>query len=65
MGSGTTRCTAAHRDKFRLVPGGAGEAHEIIHEVLSNPSQAQKLDRIGHCSGWDALAGAAAVLRPN
>ena len=60
LAAGTSAISAAH-----LAAAAAGEAHEIIHEVLSNPSQAQKLDRIGHCSGWDALAGAAAVLRPN
>jgi hypothetical protein len=58
LGSGTSAISAAH-----LEAAAAGEAHEIVHEVLLDPRQAQKLDRIGHCSGWDALAGAAAVLR--
>lgn len=56
--AGTSAISAAH-----LEAAAAGEAHEIVHEVLLDPSQAQKLDRIGHCSGWDAFAGAAAVLR--
>jgi hypothetical protein len=56
--AGTSAISAAH-----LEAAAAGEAHEIVHEVLLDPRQAQKLDRIGHCSGWDALAGAAAVLR--
>jgi hypothetical protein len=58
--AGTSAISAAH-----LEAAAAGEAHEIVHEVLLDPRQAQKLDRIGHCSGWDALAGAVAVLRAN
>lgn len=58
LAAGTSAISAAH-----LEAAAAGEAHEIVHEVLLDPRQAQKLDRIGHCSGWDALAGAAAVLR--
>jgi hypothetical protein len=56
--AGTSAISAAH-----LEAAAAGEAHEIVHEVLLDPRRAQKLDGIGHCSGWDALAGAAAVLR--
>lgn len=54
----TSAISAAH-----LEAAAAGEAHEIVHEVLLDPRRAQELDRIGHCSGWDAFAGAAAVLR--
>jgi len=58
LAAGTSAISAAH-----LAAAAAGEAHEIVHEVLADPRQAQKLDGIGHCSGWDAFAGAAAVLR--
>jgi len=58
LAAGTSALSAAH-----LEAAAAGEAHEIVHEVLLDPRLAQKLDRIGHCSGWDALAGAVAVLR--
>jgi hypothetical protein len=58
LAAGTSAISAAH-----LQAAAEGEAHEIVHEVLLDPRQAQQLDRIGHCSGWDAFAGAAAVLR--
>lgn len=58
LATATSAISAAH-----LEAAAAGEAHEIVHEVLLDPSRAQELDRIGHCSGWDAYAGAAAVLR--
>ena len=58
LAAGTSALSAAH-----LEAAAEGEAHEIVHEVLLNPRQAQKLDGIGHCSGWDAFAGAVAVLK--
>jgi len=58
LAAGTSAISAAH-----LAAAAAGEAHEIVHDVLADPGQAQRLDGIGHCSGWDAYAGAAAVLR--
>jgi hypothetical protein len=52
--------SAAH-----LAAAAEGEAHEALHRVLQDPSPAAfaALSAVGHCSGWDALAGAAAVLR--
>jgi hypothetical protein len=60
LAAGTSAISGAH-----LAAAAAGEAHEIVHDVLADPSQAPRLDGIGHCSGWDAFAGAAAVLRAN
>ena len=63
----TSAISAAH-----LAAAAAGEAHEALHEcleVLFSGTQASwdeplaRLDRVGHCSGWDGLAGAAAVAR--
>ena len=50
----------------------AGEGLEALHAaldaVLTGASESivqrlSEIDRIGHCSGWDALAGAVTVLR--
>lgn len=55
-----------------LAAAAAGEAHEALHACLDGLLAARaprwnerlaELDRIGHCSGWDALAGAFAVAR--
>jgi hypothetical protein len=54
----TSAISAAH-----LAAAAEGEAHEALHQVLQNVSPLSALDAVGHCSGWDALAGAAAVLR--
>jgi hypothetical protein len=54
----TSAISAAH-----LAAAAAGEAHEALHEVLSGSLDLDKLDGVGHCSGWDALAGAVAVLK--
>jgi hypothetical protein len=35
----------------------------VLHQVLQSAAPPSALDSVGHCSGWDALAGAAAVLR--
>ena len=58
--SRTSAISGAH-----LEAAAAGEAHEVLHDVLSNPSDTTvgNLKTLGHCSGWDALAGAVAVLR--
>jgi Protein of unknown function (DUF2877) len=58
--SRTSAISGAH-----LEAAAAGEAHEVLHEVLSKPSDVtvRNLKTLGHCSGWDALAGAVAVLR--
>ena len=55
----TSAISAAH-----LAAAAAGEAHEALHEVLNGSLDLDRLDAVGHCSGWDALAGAAAVLKP-
>ena len=52
----TSELSAAH-----LAAAAAGEAHEALHEVL-NGAPTERLDGVGHCSGWDAFAGAMAVL---
>jgi len=53
----TSAISAAH-----LAAAAAGEAHEALHEVLNGSLDLAKLDAVGHCSGWDGLAGAVAVL---
>lgn len=63
----TSAISAAH-----LAAAAEGEAHEALHACLLGLSEAEPrwearlaaLDAIGHCSGWDALAGALAVLEP-
>ncbi len=54
----TSAISAAH-----LAAAAAGEAHEALHDVLNGDLQLEKLDAVGQCSGWDALAGALAVLQ--
>jgi hypothetical protein len=54
----TSAISAAH-----LAAAATGEAHEALHEVLDGNLDLDALDAVGHCSGWDALAGAVAVLR--
>lgn len=58
--SRTSAISGAH-----LEAAAAGEGHEALHQMLSFPSNAsvQQLKHVGHSSGWDALAGAVAVLR--
>ena len=64
--SRTSGISAAH-----LAAAAAGEGHEALHEALSHlfqrrpgwPAALDRLDAIGHCSGWDVLAGFAAVAR--
>jgi hypothetical protein len=58
LAQGTSAISGAH-----LAAAAAGEGHEILHQVLLDPRRVQELDRIGHCSGWDAFAGASAVLQ--
>jgi hypothetical protein len=53
----TSELSAAH-----LAAAAAGEGHEALHEVL-NGAPLERLGGIGHVSGWDAFAGAMAVLR--
>ncbi len=54
----TSAISAAH-----LCAAAAGEVHEGLHDLLSGDLDLNKIDAIGHCSGWDALAGAVAVLK--
>ena len=56
--SRTSAISAAH-----LAAAAAGEAHEALHEVLNGSLDLDHLAAVGHCSGWDALAGAVAVLK--
>jgi hypothetical protein len=64
--SRTSPISGAH-----LAAAAAGEGHEALHEALAHlfqgragwPAALDRLDAIGHCSGWDALAGFAAVAR--
>jgi Protein of unknown function (DUF2877) len=64
--SRTSPISAAH-----LVAAAAGEGHEALHEALEHLFQRkpgwdaalERLDAIGHCSGWDALAGAVMVAK--
>jgi hypothetical protein len=54
----TSAISAAH-----LVAAAAGEAHEALHGVLNGDLNLEALDAVGHTSGWDALAGAVAVVK--
>jgi hypothetical protein len=54
----TSAISAAH-----LAAAAAGEAHEALHVALAGTWNLDALSAVGHCSGWDALAGAVAVLR--
>ena len=64
-GERTSTISAAH-----LACAGHGEGHASLHALLAavNDANGQSaafdgLDRIGHCSGWDAAAGVLLVLR--
>jgi hypothetical protein len=62
----TSAISAAH-----LAAAAEGEAHEALHFCIAQlftkngawSTVLPQLDAVGHCSGWDALAGAAAVAR--
>ncbi|HEX5613233.1 MAG TPA: DUF2877 domain-containing protein [Burkholderiales bacterium] len=54
----TSEISAAH-----LRAAAEGEAHEALHSVLCGDPDFARLDTVGHCSAWDALAGAVSVLR--
>lgn len=60
----TNSISAAH-----LAAAAEGEGHEALHACLAAAAAGQDLEAalaqlsaVGHCSGWDALAGAAASL---
>ena len=62
----TSAISGAH-----LTAAAAGEGHEALHACLAalctaGPqwgSALDALDRVGHCSGWDSLAGVVAVAK--
>jgi uncharacterized protein DUF2877 len=54
----TSPISAAH-----LAAAAEGEAHEALHNVLNGKLDLDALHAVGHTSGWDALAGAVAVLK--
>ena len=67
LAAGTSAISAAH-----LAAAAGGEAHEALHDVLTDLSAWEapdllpalaRLDGVGHTSGWDALAGIVAVAR--
>lgn len=58
LASRTSAISAAH-----LAAAASGEAHEALHEVLNGGLDLDAVSAVGRCSGWDALAGAIAVLR--
>jgi len=58
LASRTSAISAAH-----LAAAAAGEAHEALHLALTGRWHLDAVAAVGHSSGWDALAGAVAVLR--
>ena len=62
----TSAISGAH-----LSAAAAGEGHEALHACLAAlctpdahwASTLDALDRVGHCSGWDSLAGVVAVAK--
>ena len=62
----TSAISGAH-----LAAAAAGEGHEALHACLQAlhspdadwPSVLAQLDNVGHCSGWDSLAGLVAVAK--
>lgn len=67
LAASTSALSAAH-----IAAAAAGQAHEALHDVLQTMCAVEqgplvtglaRLNAVGHCSGWDALAGALAVAR--
>jgi hypothetical protein len=62
----TSAISAAH-----LAAAAAGQGHETLHKCLAAlcsggadwPSVLEELGKVGHVSGWDSLAGIAAVAK--
>jgi hypothetical protein len=62
----TSAISGAH-----LAAAAAGEGHEALHACLAAlhsadadwPAVLAHLDKVGHCSGWDSLAGLVAVAK--
>ncbi len=60
---GTHDISRAH---LKAAAAGAGSEalHNVVNQVLcGETADLTEIDRIGHCSGWDALAGAVRLLR--
>jgi len=63
---GTSAISGAH-----LAAAATGEGHEALHNCLQALFSARadwssvlgQLDHVGHCSGWDSLAGVVAVAK--
>ena len=67
LGTGTNAISRAHLTGAARGFGGAA-LHRILNDLLTGKSGAltarlDAIDRIGHCSGWDALGGAVMALR--
>ena len=65
--TGTNAISRAHLAAAARGFGGAA-LHAILNDLLTGetaalPARLATIDGIGHCSGWDALAGATLVLR--
>lgn len=63
----TTPISAAHLEAA-MVGWGCDRFHALLDKILAGdaaavPACAQALARVGHCSGWDMLAGLDIVLR--
>jgi hypothetical protein len=64
--SRTSDISAAH-----LEAAASGEGHEALHRCIEALCRVEAewdgalaaLDKVGHCSGWDSLAGVVAVAR--
>ncbi len=66
----TVRTAAVSAAHLRAAAAGRGSAvlHEALHALLAGragalPGALERVKRIGHTSGWDALAGAVTALR--
>jgi hypothetical protein len=65
--TGTNAISRAHLAAAARGLGGAA-LHAILNDLVIGktdllPARLTAIDRIGHCSGWDALAGAVLALR--
>ncbi len=65
--TGTNAISRAHLAAAARGFGGAA-LHAILNDLVIGktdvlPARLAAIDRIGHCSGWDALAGAVLALR--
>ncbi len=65
LATATNAISASH-----LQAAATGEGHEVLHDCIHAVSQGQALEAalaalacVGHCSGWDALAGVVAAAQ--